>query len=84
MAVFEAFVLGEGGVEFGLEEGEELVEEVDAKRVADYMCIESVPLCQKTRGLTRVEYVGVPIYQPWAMTIRRKKITRKAPVADQR
>ena len=29
-AVFHAFVLGEGGVELGLEEGEEEVEEVDA------------------------------------------------------
>ena len=35
-AVLERFVLAEGGVEFGLEEGEEEVEEVDAERVADW------------------------------------------------
>lgn len=35
VTVFEAFVLGEGGVEFGLEEGEEEVQEVYAEGVAD-------------------------------------------------
>ena len=36
VTVFETFVLRERWVEFGLEEGEEEVEEVDAEGVADF------------------------------------------------
>lgn len=32
--------MGEGGVEFWLEEGEEEIEEVDTERVADYIGLE--------------------------------------------
>jgi hypothetical protein len=35
LAVFEAFVLREGGVEFRLEEGEEEVQQVDSEGIAD-------------------------------------------------
>ena len=35
LAVFEAFVVVDGGIEFGLEEGEEEVEEVDAQTIGD-------------------------------------------------
>lgn len=36
VAVFQAFVLGEGGVKFGLEEEEEEVKEVDSEGVGDW------------------------------------------------
>lgn len=39
VAVFQAFILGQGGVEFGGEEGEEEVEEVDSEGVGHYLGI---------------------------------------------
>lgn len=38
VAVFQAFILGDGGVPFWLEEEEEEVEEVDAEGVGDWEC----------------------------------------------
>lgn len=40
IAVFETLILGEGGVEFGSQEGEEQVQEVDAECVGD--CLDKI------------------------------------------
>ena len=61
--------MGEGGVEFGGEEGEEEVEEVDAEGVCDcfsrLLVIGFDDRCAAERDK--------PIYHPCARTIRRKK-----------
>ena len=90
-AVLERLVLGERGVELGLQEGEEEVEEVDAEGVGD--CFETrimslaSALFQKTKrccGKGRQRGPSSPMYHPSARTIRRKKKSRSTPVPIQR
>jgi hypothetical protein len=66
------------GVELGLEEGKEQVEQVDSERVGNWdgLAVYSVYLDRCTFGTV----VVIPMYQPCATKTRRKKIMRSAAV----
>ena len=74
----------ERGVEFGLEEGEEEIQQVDAEGVRDCEAkLVPSPRCMDREGQGQAGAEGracAPMYQPCASRMRRKKTMRKTPV----
>lgn len=88
-AVLHVSVRFEGRVEFGRDEGEEEVEEVDSEGVGDcvrcwlvsVVLIFCIRYAQARCGFSALD---VPIYHPCANTIRRAKRMKTVAVAIQR
>jgi hypothetical protein len=93
-AVFHVRVRLEAGVEFGRDEGQEEVEEVDAERVGDccvgelawlFLHLLSFSLPDRaSSNLVGFSTLDVPIYHPCANTIRRPNRMKTVAVAIHR